>query len=328
LTAAQYGPPVSAEYPLGTFAEDYEYVSGAGDLDESNGRFVKTAEYPDGIYAYCLSSDDTGKLTYPYLTPDRFYGELADRVQAALTLASRKGLTLRADAARAEAGRPVLLSFHPANRMLEHVHERPMHVMIVSADLGEFQHIHPELQGDDYQLSYTFPHGGHYRAYVDFTPPGSDTRVEAFDFDVAGPRRASEKLTRDVSATRQAGSVRVTLTSGPIHAGRDTLLTFSLSDAATGGPPAGLEPYLGAWAHFVLIGEGLGAFIHAHPLDSTAPMAMAGPHVHCTMVSANASAPAEVKTSVNIAKPGLYKLWVQMQRQGEVITVPFVLEVR
>lgn len=40
----------------GTFVQDYVYVAGAGNLDECNGAFVKTADYPDGTYAYFLTS--------------------------------------------------------------------------------------------------------------------------------------------------------------------------------------------------------------------------------------------------------------------------------
>jgi hypothetical protein len=43
-------PPVS-KYPLGFFVEDYNY-EGTGDLDEYNGRFCITPEYPNGTYAY------------------------------------------------------------------------------------------------------------------------------------------------------------------------------------------------------------------------------------------------------------------------------------
>ena len=31
------GPTINSTYPLGAFLEDYEYVSGLGDLDEHNG---------------------------------------------------------------------------------------------------------------------------------------------------------------------------------------------------------------------------------------------------------------------------------------------------
>ncbi len=39
----------------GTFVADYEYVAGAGDLDECNGRFAVSPEFPDGTYAYFLT---------------------------------------------------------------------------------------------------------------------------------------------------------------------------------------------------------------------------------------------------------------------------------
>jgi hypothetical protein len=41
----------------GTFVADYEYVAGAGDLDECNGRFEITPEYLNGIYHYVLTDD-------------------------------------------------------------------------------------------------------------------------------------------------------------------------------------------------------------------------------------------------------------------------------
>lgn len=39
----------------GTYTQDYEYVAGLGDLDEHNGRFGVTPEYPDGIYHYYIT---------------------------------------------------------------------------------------------------------------------------------------------------------------------------------------------------------------------------------------------------------------------------------
>ena len=41
----------------GTFFEDYEYAAGAGDLDECNGRFCMTPEFPEGTYAYFLTTE-------------------------------------------------------------------------------------------------------------------------------------------------------------------------------------------------------------------------------------------------------------------------------
>ncbi len=44
----------------GSFEQDYEYVSGLGDLDEFNGRFGITSEFPHGTYAYYITQ------TYPF----------------------------------------------------------------------------------------------------------------------------------------------------------------------------------------------------------------------------------------------------------------------
>lgn len=41
----------------GAFVQDYEYIAGSGDLDECNGRFCVTPEFPDGTYAYFMTSD-------------------------------------------------------------------------------------------------------------------------------------------------------------------------------------------------------------------------------------------------------------------------------
>ena len=41
----------------GTYTQDYEYVNGLGDLDECNGRFGKTPEFPNGTYYYVITGD-------------------------------------------------------------------------------------------------------------------------------------------------------------------------------------------------------------------------------------------------------------------------------
>ncbi len=70
------GPPINATYPLGYFVEDFEYVNGLGDLDEYNGRFAVTPEYPDGVYAYYATIDSGGNSAYPYLLGPQFYGNV------------------------------------------------------------------------------------------------------------------------------------------------------------------------------------------------------------------------------------------------------------
>ncbi|MDI1256149.1 MAG: YHYH protein [Flavobacterium sp.] len=71
------GPAVSTTYPLGYYREDYGWVSHPTDpsyLDEHNGRFCITPEYPNGIYCYFATVDANHNSTYPYLIGPTYYG--------------------------------------------------------------------------------------------------------------------------------------------------------------------------------------------------------------------------------------------------------------
>lgn len=51
-TTPDTGRPSPSVIPMGVFLQDYEYVAGSGDLDDCNGRFDVTPEFPNGIYHY------------------------------------------------------------------------------------------------------------------------------------------------------------------------------------------------------------------------------------------------------------------------------------
>lgn len=74
LPANQYGPAVSATYPVGYFIEDFEYVAGLGDLDQFNGRTAVTPDYPNGVYAYYSTIDTAGVSEYPYFFGPQYRG--------------------------------------------------------------------------------------------------------------------------------------------------------------------------------------------------------------------------------------------------------------
>ena len=69
---------------LGAYLEDFEYVAGLGDLDESNGRFCKTPEYPNGIYCYFATIDSTNKPVYPYLLGKYYHGVVQATTRATI----------------------------------------------------------------------------------------------------------------------------------------------------------------------------------------------------------------------------------------------------
>ncbi|MGH9799795.1 MAG: cupredoxin domain-containing protein, partial [Blastocatellia bacterium] len=246
------------------------------------------------------------------------------------------------------------------------VHERPMHLLIVSEDLAEFAHVHPELTtGDRYEITHTFAHGGRYRLYADFTPPGEAQRIVSFTVTVEGRNRIKEELKADEALTKKLdlnlvgregnsttgdtginqtvfpraprGSIsqsslstlQLTLTpKQQLRAGADIEFVFTVRDAATGKVVTNLEPYLGAWAHFVIIDPDHRSFIHAHPLEdsgSAKPPSFDQAHVHTA--ESLGPPPTEIRAIVSFPRAGLYKLWTQFQLNGQTIAQPFVLSV-
>ena len=60
--------------PDGFFTQDFYYDRAIGDLDEHNGRFCKTPDYPDGIYAYFATIDNSAISIpeFPYMIGNYF----------------------------------------------------------------------------------------------------------------------------------------------------------------------------------------------------------------------------------------------------------------
>ena len=61
--------PLLTEEPAGNFVEDYEYQFNLGDLDQYNGRFCKTPDFPTGRYCYFVTIDaaEAGNAEFPYV---------------------------------------------------------------------------------------------------------------------------------------------------------------------------------------------------------------------------------------------------------------------
>jgi hypothetical protein len=73
--ASQTGPAVSQTYPLGTYVEDYEWLAAnGGDLDQYNGRYCVTPEYPGGTYAYFITISAAGATVFPHIIGVYYYG--------------------------------------------------------------------------------------------------------------------------------------------------------------------------------------------------------------------------------------------------------------
>lgn len=75
------GPTVSSSYPFGRYMEDNDFLGDHGyvqgkdfDLDEYNGRWCVTPEFPNGTYAYFVAINSNSVPVYPYDIGFGYYG--------------------------------------------------------------------------------------------------------------------------------------------------------------------------------------------------------------------------------------------------------------
>ncbi len=229
-------------------------------------------------------------------------------------------------------GEPVRLNFivtHPETgaRVRDFVlnHEKLFHLFIVSADMNEYQHIHPELDADgSFKVETRLPRAGLYRLHSDFFPAGGTLQVLHREIATAGyraPRGAGgAKLTPDASFTKTVEGMKIKLDWGgaKLVPGAFVRLRYSIADARTGEPVRDLEPYLGAWGHTLILDADQSDYLHSHPTETLPEGAE----------RATLRGGPEVEFGAMFPEAGLYRIWTQFQRGGRVATVSFTVEVK
>ncbi len=191
------------------------------------------------------------------------------------------------------------------------IHEKPVHLFIVSEDLEYFSHEHPSLGTDGvFRLDTRLPKPGTYKLLADFMPEDGIPQLISRVITTAEYKRsiAAAMVTPAIDlAPKHSENLEVELVLDPPQplAGKKAMLFFKLK------PAEGLEPYLGAWGHMLAASNDLVDTIHTHPIYVTDP------------------APGEKQIQFNLFFPreSIYRVWVQFQRQGKVNTVAFTIPV-
>jgi hypothetical protein len=230
-----------------------------------------------------------------------------------------------------KAGVPITMSFavrHPGTgariTSFEVVHEKRYHLFVVSRDMSVFEHIHPEQRPDGtWAIEVKLPKPGYYQILSDFLPTGGSPQfigrtLVTSDFDGDLESQAAH-LEPDIVLTRTVGSItaHVELEPSILVAGQYGHLAFTLTDAVTRQPITDLQPYLGAFGHMLILSEDMLDYVHSHPFESESPG---------NDISKGFGGP-NVTFEGYLPRPGRYRAWSQFQRKGEVITVPFTLNV-
>ncbi len=185
----------------------------------------------------------------------------------------------------------------------EIVHEKLIHLFVVSGNLEFFAHVHPVLQTDgSFRQEIRLPYGGMYRLLADFYPSGAVPQLAAGTLFVNG-RGAPAHLSPSLRPCKSANlTAQLRLEPERPIAALETRLFFSID------PSSGLQPYLGAWAHMLAASEDLIDLLHLHPV-----LADGKPNMQFNII---------------FPRAGLYRLWTQVQRQNVVNTLVFDIPVK
>ena len=245
-------------------------------------------------------------------------------------------------------------------------HGHLMHLFLVREPyMDRLYHLHPQQEPADratFLENFAGVEPGRYKIFADIVRASGfpDTMVAEVDI----PETRGEAMTGDDSDASAppltwegAGKLTAPLSSGarmvwerdPGSLASNQLLWFRFRvEDADGKSVTDLEPYMGMALHAEFIASDFSVFAHVHP-DGSEPMAalsLAASTLRAkTTVTAQAGAgakagmdmpmpgmaealPAEVSFPYGFPKAGLYRIFVQVKRQGKVETGVFDAKVQ
>lgn len=238
-------------------------------------------------------------------------------------------------------------------------HGKLMHMFLVrEPGLDAFAHLHP-VRTDSSTFRLVLPPlpAGEYRVYGDVVHESGfpQTLVDRVTLPAPPAERPSPALDPDDSwqvGPAAAGRVARLADGSVMHwepdAGaalstrRETTLRFRVVDPQ--GRPARLEPYMGMLSHAAVSRADGAVFVHLHPAGTVSMTSQqlfeqrergdttrnaAGELVLRADGHAGHRAPAvsEVSFPYQFPQPGRYRVWVQVKREGRVLTGAFEAEV-
>lgn len=325
---------------LAEAADNLHNLADAGDLAKSKAAFAPVKAAAAKVAALAPAMADGH---------DHAHGAEAAAVTHTVTVAADGGKAIEAGKAA-----PMVFTLKDAKgapvKDLNTVHEKVLHLLVVSKDLSWFAHEHPTRRADGaFTMPMTFPAGGAYTLYFDFTPKGSPQQVVPAKVDASGTPKAAVPLTVDADKPKTIDGFTVALdTEGAIKVGGKAHMSFNITK--DGKPVTTLRPYLGAMGHLVIISEDGSQFVHAHPHEGGEHGAgghdahgghgtdgkkdeHAG-HGGAAPKAADAGkgmGGPKVDFEAHFKEPGTYKAWGQFNvgtaERETVLTVPFTFKV-
>jgi hypothetical protein len=202
-----------------------------------------------------------------------------------------------------------------------------VHLIMVRRDLADIVHRHPPVTPsgklDD---TVVFPAGGPYRVVVDVYPQQTTPQpnFQLFTSLHVGGAYAPQPIPPPSTTQTVDGYRFVMHGHRKLHAIQAAFLDFTVT--APDGKPATFTPWFGALAHAIFFRAGTLEYFHTH---------VCGPGANgCTSilggakVTGSSSTPGKLDVGVLFADAGTWRLFLQCQVNGHILTAPFTLNVR
>lgn len=235
---------------------------------------------------------------------------MAVRTEPAMPSAGQ-ALTLTLDLNDGSTGRPV-------EDIIPH-HDALVHLVVISADGGDFKHIHPpRVETGRYAIAITPDRPGRYTAYAELQRLDSGTQVIARDFEVGGTAVKAPPPTTEGLGSREVAGMRVDVRSSTtsLKAGKQATFTFSFSQ--DGAPVTDLQPWLGMGGHMMARSADGATFAHVH---AQGPMAPSG------LLESGVIYGPDIQFVYTFPAAGRYQVWGQVRRDNQIVTVPLMVQV-
>jgi hypothetical protein len=232
-------------------------------------------------------------------------------------------------------GEPATVSFHitqPDGKPLTRFKKGDgphtgVHLIFVKKDLSDMIHLHPPLNADgSVNEKVTFPSAGPWRTLVDVYPDLGESTLQNFqltdDIDVKGDYKAQSLPATKADQTVDGDQFALDL---PKKLESLKPESFDIKVKDQNGKPADFGTWFGATAHAIFFKDKTLDYFHTHvcrPEAKACQAATAG-----NTVVGKSTKPGELSVGTLLPSAGKWKLFLQTKVNGDVVTVPYTLDV-